>query len=176
MQCPACNKEVAPQSAFCNNCGAAVAMGSAEPAPGYTAVPNQPYATVPQQPAYASASVAPASSGLSDNAASAIAYLTFIPAIIFLVLEPYNKVPLVRFHAWQSISLFVAAVLLQIAVTIADIMLHFIPLIILLFSLIHLALGLGLFLVWIFVLLKASKGEWYKLPFIGEFAEKQARG
>ena len=175
MQCPACNKEVSPQSAFCNHCGAPVAAAAAEPTPGYTTVPNQPYATVPQQAAYAG-SPAVASSGLSDNAASALAYLTIIPAIIFLVLEPYNKVPLIRFHSWQSIGLFVAAVLLQVAVTIADILLHFIPLIILLFSLIHLAVGLGLFLVWIFVLLKASKGEWYKLPVIGDFAEKQARG
>ena len=175
MQCPACNKEVAPQSAFCNNCGAPVAAAAADPTPGYTTVPNQPYATVPQQPVYAGPPVV-AGAGLSDNAASAIAYLTIIPAIIFLVLEPYNKVPLIRFHSWQSIGLFVAAVLLQVAVTIADIMLHFIPFIILLFSLIHLALGLGLFLVWIFVLLKASKGEWYKLPIIGDFAEKQARG
>ncbi len=175
MQCPACNKEVAPQSAFCNNCGAPVTAAAADPTPGYTTVPNQPYATVPQQPVYAGPPVV-AGAGLSDNAASAIAYLTIIPAIIFLVLEPYNKVPLIRFHSWQSIGLFVAAVLLQVAVTIADIMLHFIPFIILLFSLIHLALGLGLFLVWIFVLLKASKGEWYKLPIIGDFAEKQARG
>ena len=49
------------------------------------------------------------------------------------------------------------------------------PGIVLLFSLIHLAIGLGLFIVWLFVILKASKGEWYKLPLIGDFAEKQAR-
>jgi uncharacterized membrane protein len=51
---------------------------------------------------------------------------------------------------------------------------HFIPGIVLLFSLIHLAIGLGLFIVWLFVIVKASKGEWYKLPVIGDFAEKQA--
>jgi hypothetical protein len=43
------------------------------------------------------------------------------------------------------------------------------------FSLLHLAVGLGLFLVWLFVIMKASKGEWYKLPLIGDFADKQAR-
>ncbi len=41
--------------------------------------------------------------------------------------------------------------------------------------LVHLAIGLGIFLVWLFVILKASKGEWYKLPIIGNFAENQAR-
>ncbi len=35
--------------------------------------------------------------------------------------------------------------------------------------------SLGMFIVWLMAILKASKGEWYKLPFIGDFAEKQAR-
>ena len=51
-----------------------------------------------------------AQSGLSDNAAGAIAYITIIPAIIFLLVEPYNKSSFVRFHAWQSIFLGIAAI------------------------------------------------------------------
>jgi uncharacterized membrane protein len=46
--------------------------------------------------------------GLSDNSAGALAYVTFIPAIVFLAMPPYNQSPYVRFHAWQSIFLFVA--------------------------------------------------------------------
>jgi len=34
---------------------------------------------------------------------------------------------------------------------------------------------LGMFIIWLIAIMKASKGEWYKLPFIGDFAEKQAR-
>ena len=117
-----------------------------------------------------------ASSGLSENAAAAIAYITVIPAIVFLIIEPYNRIPFVRFHSWQSIGLCVAAFVLQVIITIMETMAHFIPGIALLFSLIHLAIGLGLFLVWLFIIVKASKGEWYKLPLIGDFAEKQARG
>ncbi len=49
-------------------------------------------------------------SGLSDNAAGAIAYLTFIPAVCFLIMEPYNKNSYIRFHAWQSIMLFIVVV------------------------------------------------------------------
>ena len=37
--------------------------------------------------------------GLSDSAAGALAYFTFIPAIIFLIVEPYSRNPFVRFHA-----------------------------------------------------------------------------
>src|ERR1700734_3191244 len=56
-----------------------------------------------------------ADSGLSDNAAGAIAYLTVIPAIIFLLVEPFNKKSFVRFHAFQCIFLCVTAIVLDIA-------------------------------------------------------------
>ncbi|NYF88618.1 hypothetical protein RBB79_03700 [Tunturiibacter empetritectus] len=143
------------------------------PPPDYTNVPPA-YSTVP--PAYVAAPPAATNPGLSENAAAAIAYLTIIPAIIFLVLEPFNKMPLVRFHSWQSIGLCVAAFVLQLLISFGEILLHFIPGIVLLFSLVHLVIALGLFLIWLFLIIKASKGEWYKLPIIGDFAEKQARG
>jgi uncharacterized membrane protein len=171
MQCPVCHTEVGPQNAFCNQCGAPLSGGAGtvpfEPVPVGAGVPPPP-------PAYAGQPVA-ASTGLSENAASAIAYITIIPAIIFLVIEPYNRMPLVRFHSWQSIALFVVAFVLQTLISICEMALHFIPGIIILFGLVHLAVGLCLFLLWLFVILKASKGEWFKLPVIGDFAEKQAR-
>jgi uncharacterized membrane protein len=167
MQCPACHNEVSPQNAFCNHCGAPMAAAIPQAAPAGAGATTPP-------PTYAVQPVA-ASSGLSENAAGAIAYLTIIPAIIFLVIEPYNRIPFVRFHSWQSIGLCVVAFVLQVVVSILEMMVHFIPGIVLLFSLIHLTIGLGLFIVWLFVILKASKGEWYKLPLIGDFAEKQAR-
>ena len=162
MQCPACHTEVSSGNAFCPSCGAPMAAGAATAA----ATPSPTYAVQP---------TAAPSSGLSDNAAGAIAYLTIIPAIIFLVIEPFNKIPFVRFHSWQSILLCVAAFLLQVLVSITEMVVHFIPGIIFLFMLVHLAIGLGLFLLWLFVIIKASKGEWYKLPIIGDLAEKQAR-
>lgn len=173
MQCPACHNEVDPQSTFCNHCGAPIAAAAAAPGAGtgYASVPPS-YAA---QPAYSAPPVA-SSGGLSANAASAIAYLTIIPAVIFLVLEPYNKIALVRFHSWQSIGLTVAAILLQIGLAICQVALHFIPGIFLIFSLVHLVVGLGIFLLWLLAILKASRGEWYKLPLIGDFAEKQACG
>jgi len=105
-----------------------------------------------------------ANSGLSDNAAGAIAYITIIPAIIFLIVEPYNKNSFVRFHAWQSIFLGIACFAI-------DLILGIIPVvgwIIIPFFMI------AFLIVWIICLIKASKGERWKLPFIGEFAAKQA--
>jgi uncharacterized membrane protein len=165
MQCPACLNEVDPQSAFCNRCGASVMQPAGAVPVGATVPPGGAYSAPPGM----------TSAGLSENAASAIAYLTIIPAIIFLVIEPYNRIPLVRFHSWQSIGLAVAAIVLQIIVAICETLLHFIPGVFLVFSLVHLAIALGLFLVWLFAILKASKGEWFKIPVIGDFAEKQAR-
>ena len=182
MQCPACHNEVGPQNAFCNHCGAPM-PGASEtpPPPAYEQVSTPAYAPVPPSsgsyvPPPQGAAPAPASSsGLSDTAAAAIAYITIIPAIIFLVVEPYNKIPLVRFHSFQSIGLAVVWVAVWIASMILHVALHFIPLIGFLFFFVDLLIGVGFFIAWLVAIIKASKGEWYKLPIIGDFAEKQAR-
>jgi len=99
-----------------------------------------------------------------------LAYVTFIPAIIFLVTEPYNKSRFIRFHSFQSIFLFVAVVIIQIALT----FLAVVPFLILLTAPLHMLVGLGALIVWIILLLKANQGQMYKLPLIGDLAEKQA--
>ena len=55
-------------------------------------------------------------SGISDNAAGAISYFTFIPAIVFLLLPPYKESSYVRFHAWQSVLLCITAFVVDIIV------------------------------------------------------------
>jgi uncharacterized membrane protein len=105
----------------------------------------------------------PNQSGLTDNAAGALAYVTFIPAIIFLIVEPYNKNSYIKFHSWQSIFLGIAMFAVDIVLTVIPI----IGWILLPFAM------LGFLIIWIIVLLKALKGERFKLPFIGNLAEKQ---
>ena len=175
MQCPVCHTEVGSQTSFCHQCGAplSTAAGGASGESGSegAGVPPRDY---PPPPVYAG-QPASSSAGLSENAAAAIAYLTIIPAIIFLVIEPYNRMPLVRFHSWQSIALGVGAFLLQLVISICHTALHFIPGIFILFGLVYLVVAVCLFFLWLYVILKASKGEWFKLPIIGDFAERQAR-
>jgi uncharacterized membrane protein len=134
MVCPACKAETGSDSAFCPHCGANTATGAAQ------------------------------QGGLSENAAGAVAYITIIPAIIFLVMVPYNRSSFIRFHAWQSIFF-------GITVAVVHFVLGVIPI---LGWILLLPVGVALLILWIFVMIKASKGERYKIPFIGNFAEQAA--
>jgi len=128
--------------------------------------PNDPvYNPPPPEYIPSSTQPPPAAGGLSDNMAAALSYVTIIPAIIFLILEPYNRSAFVRFHSIQCISFAVVAFALHLV-------LAFIPII---GWLISLLLSLVFLVVWIICIMKASRGEWYKLPFIGDFAMTQAK-
>lgn len=153
MQCPSCRQEVS--GAFCNFCGTTLAAA----------------------PAGAGAASIPATQtagGLSNNAAAAIAYITIIPSIIFLVIDPYRRIPLVRFHSIQNIALAVAWTAVWVALMILSAVLHFIPFIGFLILLLDFAVAIGFFAAWLIALIKASKGEFFRLPIIGNFAAKQA--
>lgn len=113
-------------------------------------------------------------SGLSDNGAGALAYVTFIPAIIFLVMPPYNKSPYVRFHAWQSILLTVAAIGLIIVLSIVGAVLSHILFLGLLMLPVWAVVDLGLFILWIVVVMKAVNGQKFRIPLIAGIAESQA--
>jgi uncharacterized membrane protein len=114
--------------------------------------------------------VAPAGAGLTDNVAGALAYVTIIPAIIFLVLEPFNRKRFIRFHSFQCLFFAVAWTALWIMLAIIG---H-IPFLgwatIFLWPLISLA---G-FVIWLILVLKAYQGQMFKLPVIGDIAEQQA--
>ncbi len=99
-----------------------------------------------------------------------LAYVTPIPAIIFLVTAPYNRSRFIRFHSFQSIFFCVAMIALGIALSILTI----IPFMVLITAPLHLILGVGSFILWIILLLKANQNQMFKLPVIGDMAEKQA--
>jgi uncharacterized membrane protein len=105
-------------------------------------------------------------SGLSDNAAGAISYFTFIPAIVFLIAAPYNANSYIRFHSWQSILLCVAAFIVNVAVDMLSLVLlsGF-------FWIARLA-SLLWFVVWLICVVQAFNGNRFKLPVIGDIAEK----
>jgi uncharacterized membrane protein len=112
---------------------------------------------------------------LPRTIAGALAYCTIIPAIIFLVVEPYNKDRFVRFHSFQCIGLWLASLLAGVAIRIVAFVLSFLPLFgHLLVWLLSLLVPLAFFVIWIVAVVKALQGETFKLPVIGDFAEQQA--
>ena len=100
---------------------------------------------------------------MDENVAGALAYLVII-AIVWLVLEPYNKNRFVRFHAIQAIALAVVSMGISIVLG----MIPILGWIVLLFF------PLVMFVVWVICIVKAFQGEMFKLPILGDFAEQQA--
>jgi uncharacterized membrane protein len=112
---------------------------------------------------------------LPESVAGALAYVTFIPAGIFLLLDPYNKNRFVRFHSLQSIFLWVAGLLIGVAFRFLGFVLLIIPVLgQLLVWLISVIVILAAVVVWLVLVVKALQGESFKLPVIGELAERQA--
>src|SRR6202020_2212891 len=130
---------------FCNMCGAQIAEGATV------------CADCSRQGPVAVAQTG-TTSGLADNVAGMLAYVTIIPAIIFLVVEPYNRSRFVRFHSFQSIFFCVALTALWIVLNIVA---H-IPLLGFLTILIWPLVGLAGLVIWIILLLKANQGLMFK--------------
>jgi len=148
--CPNCGTET--NDRFCAKCGAAVS------APPSGAAPGGP------PPA--------AGSGLQENLACALCYvLGLITGILFLVLEPHNRNPKVKFHAFQSIFFNIAYIAIWILLTIISMFMSVFALILVP---IHLLVALGAFLLWLYLMWKAYAGEMVVLPIIGPIARQQA--
>lgn len=145
--CASCGTQIEDSATVCAKCGTSTAQGSGAAA----------------APAPAPAAAAPAG-GMEDNVAGMLAYITIIPAIIFLVMEPYNKRPFVRFHSFQCLFLAVALFVIHMVLMIVPII----------GWLISMLVTIGSVILWVVLLLKAYQGQKFKLPFIGDFAEKQA--
>lgn len=112
--------------------------------------------------------------GLAPNIAGMVCYLCMpLTSIFFLVMEKENKE--IQFHVWQSLSLFVsffaAYIALYIVSAIIGSVIGFLGFVIGLFIPLLGLLGFALTLV---CLVKAYQGERWKIPYLGDFAEKKA--
>jgi len=101
--------------------------------------------------------------GLSTNVAGLLCYvLGWISGIVFLVIEKKSK--FVKFHAWQSIMTFGV-------LTVASLVLGWIPIVGLVFGWL---IGILALVLWIILMIQAGTGKMWKLPWAGNWAEKQA--
>jgi uncharacterized membrane protein len=110
-------------------------------------------------------------SGLSDNAAGGLSYITIIPAIVFLIVEPYKRSAFVRFNAWQSIFFYVSWAVVHILVQIVQ---NLVPTVVFLTLSLWQFVDLAFFVVLVIVFVSAFNGKRLMLPIIGGLAEKQA--
>lgn len=103
------------------------------------------------------------STGLDRNLAAALSYLLgFITGIVFLLIEKNDK--FVRFHAMQSTLVFLAIMVLNVAVNV-------LPVIGWMFS-VFIIWPLSVAL-WLVLMFKAFQGEHFKLPYFGDMAESR---
>lgn len=112
--------------------------------------------------------------GLAPNIASLLCYVcTPITGIIFILLEKENKE--VQFHAWQAtifgLGYIAVVIALEILSAILGAIVGFIGVVV---GLLVPMVGLVAFIVWIIALIKAYQGERWKIPYLGDFAEKKA--
>lgn len=120
------------------------------------------------------------STGLDDNVAALLSYIFgWVSGLIFFIMEKDSR--LVRFHAMQSILLNAAALVVGIVLWIAWFAVALIGAMIseslgalfgFLFGLLIFLFYIGLFVGVILCLIKAYQRQYFKLPVIGNFAEK----
>ncbi len=157
MFCSKCGAENPDGAKFCSKCGADLGAAAA-PAEG-GAKPE-----------------AESSTGLSANVAGLLCYVVhWITGIVFVLLEKKSKY--VKFHAWQSLMtfgvLFVAWLVLSVllgvigAVTLS-------PGLIIFAGVMNVILWVIMVGLWIALMILAGTGRKWKVPWAGNWAEKQA--
>ncbi|MGH9683714.1 MAG: DUF4870 domain-containing protein [Candidatus Acidiferrales bacterium] len=113
--------------------------------------------------------------GLAANLAAALSYsLGAITGVLFLVLDPYKSNRFVRFHAMQSVLFSIACVIFAILWSIVwGILASVAGFWILTVDLpLRLLIGLGIFLLWLFVMYQAYSDREFRIPWIGNIAAK----
>jgi len=138
---------------------------------------NEPPVQVSSQPP---AQAGKSSTGLDENVAALLSYVFgWVSGLIFFLIEKDSR--LVRFHAMQSL-LF--NVLIGVVITVIWIVFAVLLLIVsqisglastmfsLIATLVWVVISIGILIAWIMCLIKAYQGQYYKLPIIGNFAEK----
>lgn len=131
--------------------------------PPYSAY-QQPYGQQQQ-----SFSTGTTSMGMSPNVAAGLSYVfVWISGLVIFLVEKQNR--FVRFHAMQSILFFGGLTVLRILL---GFLVGF-PLLGLLAGALIWLVGVVGFVGWIVLMVKGFQGQYFKLPYIGDYAEKYA--
>ena len=120
------------------------------------------------------------STGLDENIAALLSYVFgWVSGLVFFLMEKDSK--LVRFHAMQSILFCVVIAVLSIVLWVLTILFFLVgamlpdvmgSLLALLGTFIWIIFSIALLVGWVLCLVRAYQGQFYKLPFIGNMADK----
>jgi uncharacterized membrane protein len=148
ISCPECAAQMPENAAFCPGCGRPM---------------------LPVAPARGKVGFLP------ENIAGALAYFTFIPALIFLTLDPYRRNLFVRLHSVQCLLLWAVGLAVSALLRLVAYVLFWIPIVgPLLVYLMCVVAPLAAFFLWMVLVAKAAQGQAFKLPVIGDIAEHYA--
>ena len=110
---------------------------------------------------------------LPENIAGALAYFTFVPAIDFLLVDPYRKNKFVRFHAVQCLLVWLVGAVGGAALRLVGIAVFMIPILgPLVVVIVDVAVILVALLLWLVLMIKALQGETFGLPWLGPIAHQ----
>ncbi len=110
------------------------------------------------------------STGLDENIAGLLCYVAWwVTGVIFLVIEKESK--FVKFHAIQSIIVSIALIIVYIVLFI----LAMIPYIGFIFGILMWLLWILMVIIYILCIIKAYQHQKFKLPIIGDMAEKYVK-
>ncbi|HAG97783.1 MAG TPA: hypothetical protein DCL75_02705 [Ktedonobacter sp.] len=114
----------------------------------------------------------PSSIGMDPKVSAGLSYLITIVGLIFFFIEKQNR--FVRFHALQSVLLAVSLFILFFVIFFVGIAAAFVSSTLagLIFSLGYLVVWAAAFIGWLIGMINAFQGKYFKLPVIGDLAER----
>jgi uncharacterized membrane protein len=153
--CTQCGSQVQPADTFCASCGSAQGNASSAFKAGSKARPRSSTGRDPFE-------------GLDERRAAIFCYIPlvgWIASIVVLAAERFRDSRETRFHAFQGLYLFVAWLFVD---WVFSPFTHWAEPMKALSS----VMKVGVFGAWIFMLVKTSQGETFRLPLLGELADR----
>jgi uncharacterized membrane protein len=160
-------------AAFCPGCGRPMRTELRTETTAHRPEPDAQAETSAPRRTSADGKVGP----LSANLAGALAYFTFVPAVVFLFVVPYRKDRFARFHAIQCLLFSGAVSVLGVVLWLAGLGVLLIPRLgPLVVAVVDVVVALAAMFLWLVLVVKAFQGEMFKLPVLGDFAERHSGG
>ncbi len=160
LYCSACGHAAGDEDQFCAKCGNRLTPGNFT-AESRAARPEEPAPNLPY----------PAPGAMEDHVAAMLCYIPFIgwlPALVFLVTDPYRRNRGLRFHTFQSLFTFAAVILIDAALGIVSVgaTLRWVDELQQIFY-------LAVVVLFVVMMIKTYQRQNIRLPLVGDWAARQ---